>query len=291
MSVDHRDGQPVVAGALGEGQAHDEDTDQEGARFEPGPQRTPGAFSGRSMIDGLRREEAPRRQRCDGAEGDRHPDQMPGHGDAEGHHQRPGHGPTDRPDAEAGVELRHDRAFQSLLDRGALHVHRHVPGAVAETDQCDADHDRDGADQHAEGQHHQTDRQADGHGGHAATRAEPGHDDAGQRHRDHGTQPAGQQDQPQGRRTGVQLVADRGEPRRPAGKTEPAADERDGDGSFRVLGDLVAGAHPPQPTITVVGGRREGFDHVPVKLPGRGVGAAVSTPFTAPDRSPAGPRT
>ena len=57
--------------------------------------------------------------------------QMGRDGDAERDHRRAEQRAGDGADAEAGMEARHDRAPEALLDGRALDVHRNVPGAVA----------------------------------------------------------------------------------------------------------------------------------------------------------------
>ena len=166
VTVDHGDGQPVVAGALGEGQAHDEQADQQRPRFGPRLERV--AWLARGVVGVLRArfcgpQEPPGGQRDGDPEGQGHRQQMDHHRHAERHHDRAHGGSADGPDAEAGVELRHDRPPQTLLDGRALDVHGHVPDAVAEADQGQPDDRRGDADQRADGHHREADRQADRH--------------------------------------------------------------------------------------------------------------------------------
>ena len=101
-------------------------------------------------------------------------------GDHRGAEQRSGDGA----DAEAGVEPRQDRAAEALLDERALDVHGHVPGAVAEAEQEEADDDRDDSHSIAEGRGREPDAAEDRHGGDRARGAEPCDDRPRQRQGD-----------------------------------------------------------------------------------------------------------
>ena len=146
--VDQRDADPVVARALGEGEREHEHADQQRARLAPGRERrrAPGAASAR-----------PRRRRGRGgsartASGTPIATATPTTrrcavtGTSERDHRRADQRAGDRAEAEPGVEARHDRAAEALLDERALDVHRDVPGAVAEAEQEQADDDRGDAD-------------------------------------------------------------------------------------------------------------------------------------------------
>ena len=74
-----------------------------------------------------------------------------------GDHRGAEQGAGDGADAEAGVEPRQDRASEALLHERSLDVHRHVPDAVADAQQEEADDDRRDADAVAE----RRDREAD----------------------------------------------------------------------------------------------------------------------------------
>ena len=75
-----------------------------------------------------------------------------------GDHRRTEQRAGDGSDAEAGVEPRHDRAPEPLLDERALHVHRDVPGAVPRAEQEQPDDDRRDADLVADRRDRETDR-------------------------------------------------------------------------------------------------------------------------------------
>ena len=109
-------------------------------------------------------------------------------GDADGDHRRAEQRAGDGSDAEAGVEPRHDRATETLLDERSLHVHRDVPGAVSRAEQEEPDDDRRDADLVAD----RRDRKAAGgdeRRDHDRARGtEPRHDHPGERQRE--TEPA-----------------------------------------------------------------------------------------------------
>ena len=133
VAVDDRDAEPVVAGALGERHGEHEQPDEQGPRL-ASTRSAGGAAPG-----------SPRRARAgpvgqEAAHGDRHGTAMTTATAA-----RCGATPTWRatiadptsapatvPRLKPGVEARHDRAAQALLDLGARDVHGDVPGPVAE---------------------------------------------------------------------------------------------------------------------------------------------------------------
>ena len=138
----------------------------------------------------------------------------------------------DRADAEARVEARHDRLPEPRSTSGALDVHRHVPGAAAEAEQEQADR-RPGATPRASrspavarpaarDQRHHADR---------ARGAEPGDDEAGERHRDQRADRDRQQHEAELLRVELEPVADLRDPRRPAREREAAEDEDGVDGA------------------------------------------------------------
>ena len=132
-SVDQRDADPVVAGALGEGEGEHEDADQQRPPLAPGVERRAGARRGRGGAPRPawrgRRRSAASTSGTTIADGEADHQQVGGDRDVERHHrraaERAGHGPQ----AERGVEAGHDRAAEAALDDRALHVHRDVPGA------------------------------------------------------------------------------------------------------------------------------------------------------------------
>ena len=108
VAVDRRDGEPVDAGALGEGHAEDEQADQQRARLRPGLQRA----AARALVLGVRHDgqEVAHGRGGGGGDDHGHREQVRGHRDAEHDHRRAAERARDGPDAEAGVEARHDRA-------------------------------------------------------------------------------------------------------------------------------------------------------------------------------------
>ena len=111
-------------------------------------------------------------ERCDRGEVEQRPNVDRVHAGAD---QRSG----DRADAERGMEARHDRPIELLLDRTSLDVHGDVPlaGAEPEHEQPSADHHgsdlgADGDDRKACHRHHRHDR--DRAGGTESVHDEPG---------------------------------------------------------------------------------------------------------------------
>jgi hypothetical protein len=107
------------------------------------------------------------------------------------HHPRAG----EAPDAEHGVEARHQGLFGRALDLDRMHVHRHVdrPKRGPKSQQGHSQNDgvvRDG--QHGQEQD-DADASADNHRPASHSRAEPSR----QRHRENGTDPEAQEKQPQ----------------------------------------------------------------------------------------------
>ena len=111
----------------------------------------------------------------------------------------------DRAQAEPGVEAGHDRAAEQTLDDGALHVHRHVPGAAGRDPSTNSPTTtRHHPDRGSRPPPSTSPRPPSDPGDHdRASRAESGHDRPRQRQRDHRPGREREQDQPQ-------LRADRG---------------------------------------------------------------------------------
>ena len=130
-------------------------------------------------LDGARQEgpQEPRRHR---QQDDDDPAEVHGDGHVQGGETGPDEGADDGAAAEGGVEVRHDRPTQELLDLGALEVHADVEDAGAETHEEEPQHgerpalgDRD-AEPEADEAGALDDRRAhEGAGG-----AEPVHDEA-----------------------------------------------------------------------------------------------------------------
>ena len=175
VAVDHRQGQPVVRRALGQGHAEHDHADEQGRRLLPdGPARD-GELHGAGVRrlglgDALVSEPA-----HGGAErhagDDADDDEVQRDRDLEPLGERAEAGAGERAEAERGVEERHDRAAAESFGRGAGDVHRHVaqPVAEAERDQADPDRGEAPPGAHGDAGHHQTECQADGGDLHAAT--------------------------------------------------------------------------------------------------------------------------
>ena len=118
-------------------------------------------------------------------------------------HRRAEQRARDGADAEAGVEPRHDRAPEALLDERPLHVHRDVPRAVARAEQEEPDDDGRDAEPVAD----RRDREAGGgdeRRDHDRARcSQARHDHAGERQRDDRSRRDRQQQQAQARRAEV----------------------------------------------------------------------------------------
>jgi hypothetical protein len=154
-------------------------------------------------------------------------------------HPAPPSAPTTAPTLNPAWNRGQDRAAGQLLDGGAFHIHGHVPGAVAITDQEQPDGGRQCTDLVAEGEHDQAQRQQAGQRGHGPGRPEAVHHHSGQWHRHDRPECHREQDQPELRRGGLQGVADLRDAGGPAGEAEAAADEGDVD---RTLG-AESGGH------------------------------------------------
>ena len=139
----------------------------------------------------------------------------------------------DRAEAEERVHERHEGPADLTLGLGALDVHHHVDGAVAESEQGEADHDErhrrcDGAadpdEDEADGDRHE-------HPRHAEAGTDPCHEPGGDDEAEHRCRRAGQDDEPDPLGAESDVVADRREPGHPAREAEPREEE---DGEDRI---------------------------------------------------------
>ena len=131
--------------------------------------------------------------------------------------------PAMRADAVGGVQRGHDRAAQSLLDLGTVHVHRDVERSRGRAQTREGQPERE----HVRREAGQRDRQ--GHGDHAAGGEPPAatgrSDPAGQRLREQGAHRQAEQCQPQGAGPQAEVVPDGGDVRRPRGDRRPVEEE------------------------------------------------------------------
>ncbi len=156
----------------------------------------------------------------------------------------------DAADAVAGVEARHDRAPEPPLDGRRLDVHRDVPGAPGEAEGEQADHDRQHADQVAEGDRRDAGADDDRHHLDRAARAEAVDDRAGERQRQQRARGDREQHEAERGRAQVQVVAHLRDPRGPAREREAGCDERDrgrADRATRLLDQCAPSARRSTP--------------------------------------------
>ena len=241
VPVDQREGEPVVRRALDEREAQHQHADEQGARLAPGlpdPQR------GRARPRAARAPAGTRARR-------RRPRGAPSRPVAASCSctstpvaaaPAPSSAPATVPDAEAGVEARHERAGQSALDVRGLDVHRHVPGADAEA----GEHQTGAGQRHGRpGQAARDEQQPDGDQAHAGQHrprgAEPGDERAAGRQADDGADGQAQQEQAELAVAQAERLAHGGQPGDPAGEGHAVEGEDEGDGDPCALGRLLVG--------------------------------------------------
>ncbi|WP_238539374.1 hypothetical protein [Janibacter hoylei] len=219
-------------------------------------------------------------------EGERRgPGEVAEHRRAQTHHPRRDERAEHGAAGEEGVEDRHDRAPEALLDGGTLVVHRDVPQRDADGD----DEDRGGGHcdvaQDVDGQPHR--EQSDDHGDdtdhHRAGGADGGDDPPGQRQGEHRPERTDEQGAPQLTGREVELLPDRGDARGPRREGEAAHGEGRQHGVAG--GGHVCGLHP---TLlgTDEGGRHRSSGGDPLR---RGAGVRPAR-RRSPPRRPRCPR-
>ena len=189
VPVDHRDADPVVAGALGEGEGQHEDADQQRPRLPPGGQRAapapaPARRRRASSTSGTKSPRRPAARRRATSDGDARAG-GPVTGTSSATIAAPTRAPATVPRLKPAWKRDMIDAAEAPLDHRALHVHRDVPGAVGEAQQEQPDDQQ----RHAGlTEPTATTRQRDGqqhrHGGDGAAGADPGDHRPGQRQRD-----------------------------------------------------------------------------------------------------------
>ena len=153
-------------------------------------------------------------------------DEVHGHRHPAGDHRRADECAGNGPEAEAGVESGHDGSTELLLDEGAVHVDRHVPGAGREPEEEQADHDRCDADPVTECHRQQRHAEQGCRDDDRPARSEAGDHRAGQGQGEERTDGDREQDQAELGRFEVESVTDLGDPRRPRGDGEARTSER-----------------------------------------------------------------
>ena len=146
VSVDDGDREPVVGAALGERHAEDDRADRVGARIAPHRESGVHPFAPRGHRprrlcgDAFARRQVLQRETGDDEPDERNDPEVPRDPDAPPHDRDADAGARDRAQAEEGVEERHERAAERLLDRGRFDVDHDVGRAEAQPHQREAHH-------------------------------------------------------------------------------------------------------------------------------------------------------
>ncbi len=155
-------------------------------------------------------------------------------------HRRSDQRSRHRAETEAGVEARHDRTAQQLLDEGSVHVHRHVPRPGGEPHHHEADHHHGHSDLVADADRRHSHAEQAGHGGDDPARAEASDERSRDRERHERSGGHGEKNQPECRRIEPQLIANLGDARRPRGHRHSRAAERHVRRRHRLADSIVA---------------------------------------------------
>ena len=209
VAVHERDGDPVVRRPLREREGEDEQPDDERSPLAPG-RRGARACAARRLVRRRDGDELPHGE--EGDNGDERADGDQLRRERESRCRRDGaeRGAGHRPEAERGVEPRHERASQAPLDVGSLDVHRDVPDTHAEAGYRKADRGRDdGAREEAPCQRHETEGDRERAAEHGTSRADPMHDRPGQREAGNGARGEAEEEQAEPRRRELEVVAER----------------------------------------------------------------------------------